>query len=138
MDVRVPKQGKKGRKGKKGKGGKERKEREGREGKETGRNVKRKEKKGTTAICSDIAQNLLVMLPCLRIWNSWCYFLETCINLVDRVATKSMDSRGECGRTSVRQRSGQNHMRIGWKCYPALQSLLFGVFVYRLSPCAAF
>ena len=41
-------------KGKKGNGGTERKEREGREGKETGRKVKRNEKKGTTAIWSDI------------------------------------------------------------------------------------
>ena len=43
---------------KKGKGGTERKEREGREGKETGRKVKRKEKKGTTAIWSDIVCNI--------------------------------------------------------------------------------
>ena len=124
--------------GKKGKGGKERKgseEREGKEGKDTGRKVKRKEKKGTTAIWSDIVRNIgckcypalgdwgrtsvrqrfgqklcanwLEMLPCPRIWNIWCCFSETCMILVDRVATKSMDSRGEWGRTWVRQRSGQ-------------------------------
>ena len=34
-------------------------------------------------------------------------FSEKCIDLVDRVATKSMDSRKDWGRTSVRQRSGQ-------------------------------
>ena len=98
-------QGKKGeRKEREGRNGKEGK---GREGKETGRKVKWIEKKGTTAICSDTVQNWLEMLPCPRIWNSWCYFLEKCMILVDRVATKSMDSRGEWGCTSVRQRSGQ-------------------------------
>ena len=58
-------------KGKKGKGGTDR---NGREGKETERKVKRKEKKETTAIWSDIVCN------------------------------------------------------IGWKCYPALESGIFGVF----------
>ena len=33
--------------------------------------------------------------------------IEKCMILVDRVAIKSMDSRGDWGRTSVRQRSGQ-------------------------------
>ena len=60
---------------------------------------------------SDLVRNCvqtwLEMLPCLRILNIWCYFVRKCIILVDRVATKSMDSRGDWGRTSVRQRSGQ-------------------------------
>ena len=52
LDISAPKQGKKGeRKEREGRNGKEGK---GREGKETGRKVKRREKKGTTAIWLDI------------------------------------------------------------------------------------
>ena len=51
--------------------------------------------------------NWLEILPCPAIWNIWCYFSANRMILVDRVATKSMDSREEWGRTSVRQRSGQ-------------------------------
>ena len=60
---------------------------------------------------SDLVRNCvpswLEMLPCPRIWNMLCHFVRKCIILVDRVATKSMDSRGDWGRISVRQRSGQ-------------------------------
>ena len=78
MDINAAKQTKK--KGKKGKGGTERKEREGRkgkEGKETGRKVKRKEKKGTTAIWSEIV------------------------------------------------------CKVGWKCYPELESGICGVIFQK-------
>ena len=34
-------------------------------------------------------------------------FFETCITVVDRVATKSMDFRESWGQSSARQRSGQ-------------------------------
>ena len=97
-------------KGKKGKGGTEREEREGRdakEGKETGRKVKRKEKKGTTAIWSDIVCNIgWKCYPALEsgIFSVICS--EKCMSSVDRVAAQSMDSRWDWGRTSVRQRSG--------------------------------
>ena len=51
--------------------------------------------------------NWLEMVPCPRLWNIWCYFYRKCMILVDRVATKSTDSRVDWGRTSVRQRFGQ-------------------------------
>ena len=86
-------------KAKKGKGIKERKEREGREGqegKETGRKVKRKEKKGTTAIWSDIVCNIgWKCYLALEFGMFGIFSFQKMQNLVDRVATKSMDSRGK-------------------------------------------
>ena len=90
MDINAAKRKKEERKERKGRNGKEGK---GREVKDTGRKAKRKEKNGTTAIWLDIVQNWLEMLPCRRILNIWCCLFRKCMILVDRVATKSMDSR---------------------------------------------
>ena len=64
--------------------------------------------------------NWLEMLPCPRIWNSWCFFIETCMILVDRVAIKSMDSRGgghADQQPQDRNRTATTSNRSGVICY---------------------
>ena len=69
------------------------------------------------------------MLCCFRFLNIWSHFLEICMMLVDRVATKSMDSRGIGGGLQCDSDLVRHCMQIDWKCYPALESGIFGVGV---------
>ena len=79
---------------------------------------------GATAIWSEIA--------CKVGWKYYLALESGVFGVVfaifpDRVATKSMDSRGDWDGLRCDSDLVRNCMQIGWKCYPALESGIFGV-----------
>ena len=80
---------------------------------------------------SDLVRNYMQIAwkcyPALQSGLFGVTFIETCMILVDRVATKSMDSRGEWDGLRCDSDLVRNYMEIGWNCYPALESGIFGV-----------